>query len=396
MTRNRSRCIVAMIALCTVAATAACSSKSSSGSSDDSTVRIGLEAALTGAYAPVGDDIRDGFQLYLNTHGGKLGGHKVALSIADEGTGASTAAPAAQKLIKQDNVQAITGIVAGDSFAAVSQLTAADNIPLIGANARPAMTQKQLASVWTTSYLSADPGTAIASYIKDKVNGPVYVIGPNYQGGWDEVNGFTDAFKKAGGKLANPTGKTEWTPWPQTTNFLPFLSQIAASGAKAIYTFYAGGDAINFVKQYAQSDAHNIPLYAAGFLTEGGVLGAEGTSAKGIQTVLNYSPDLDNSANRTFVAAWQQAHKGAQPTTFAMASYDAATVLDQAIASIKGSVTSASINAAIGKLGQIDSPRGPWSFDAAHAPVQAWYLRKVALDGQTLANVNVQNLSTLG
>ena len=64
---------------------------------------------------------------------------------------------------------------------------------------------------------------------------------------------------------------------------------------------HAGKPAIDFVKQYAQSDAASLPLYAPGFLVEGGALNAEGDSAKNIYNSLNYSPDLDNQANRTFV-----------------------------------------------------------------------------------------------
>jgi branched-chain amino acid transport system substrate-binding protein len=373
-----------------------CSSGSNAAAGSTGTIKIGLVAALSGVYQSVGVDIRDGFQLYLDTHGGQLGGHRVDVKVADGGEGAKTAQPAAQKLIKSDHVLALTGLVAGDSVAAVAQLSTAAHIPLIGSNARPDL--KDITWVWTTSYMSADPGAAIAGYIHDTTgNGKVYAIGPDYQGGWDELRGFTDAWKGLDGKLANEDGKTTWTPFPATTNYLPYLSKIPDSGAKAVYTFYAGGAAIDFVKQYAQSDAaaQHIPLYAAGFLTEG-VLPAEGAAAGGVYTVLNYSPDLDNAANRTFVADWTKAGHNAPPTTYAMASYDAATVLDHAIASIKGPVTSAAINTALGKLGNIDSPRGPWQFNSNHAPAQKWYLRRVQNDGRALSNVLLQTLTTEG
>jgi branched-chain amino acid transport system substrate-binding protein len=231
--------------------------------------------------------------------------------------------------------------------------------------------------------------------VKDHVDGPVFAIGPDYQGGWDELRGFTDEFLRIGGRLANPDGETLFTPFPQTTNFLPYLSQIAASDAKAVYTFYAGKAAIDFVTQYRQSDVADLPLYGA-FLTEGTILDAQGDAAIGILNVLNYSPDLDNAANREFVAAWSARHDRA-PTTFAMAAYDAAAVLDLAIAAIDGEVTGARINQAIAGLGQIASPRGNWSFNpTTHAPVQKWYLREVRRDGGVLANVMVQELATLG
>lgn len=165
-----------------------------------------------------------------------------------------------------------------------------------------------------------------------------------------------------------------------------------------MYTFYAGKAAIDFVKQYAQSDVADLPLYASGSLTEGSILQAQGDAGEGIQSVSNYVSDLDNDANRKFVSDWNAKHDTA-PTGYAVASYDAAAVLDMAIgaAAEKGEVNSDTINDALGGLGQIESPRGIWAFGKkSHAPVQKWYLREVRKDGKQLSNVTVQDLATLG
>jgi branched-chain amino acid transport system substrate-binding protein len=383
-----------VLALSAVAACGGSAAKSDSGSGGGDTVKIGMLASLSGTYKSVGEDLRDGFQLYLDGHGGKLGGRKVDLVVADEGDGAATAVPAATKLVKQDKVVAMTGVVGGGSVNAVLPLLNENKIPLVGSNARPEV--KDVTRVWHTSYMSDEPGIAIAQYLKETVPGPVYAIGPDYQGGWDELRGFTETFTKAGGQLANPDGKTKFTPFPQTNNFLPYFTEIKNSGAKGVYTFYAGAAAIDFVKQYRQSDAKDIPLYAAGFITEGGVLQAQGEAAKDVYTSLHYAPDLDNPTNRAFVAAYQGKF-GKAPTSYVMASYDAAAVLDKGLAGVKGKVTPESLNEAIGKVGQIDSPRGTWQFGPqTHAPVQKWYLRQVRPDGRALSNVMVQDLATLG
>ncbi|RLL70802.1 ABC transporter substrate-binding protein [Streptomyces sp. Z26] len=373
-------------------AAAGCGGDSDSGSGD--TIKVGLLASLSGTYKPVGTELRSGFELYLDTHDNKLGGKKVEFSVGDEGDGPPTAVPAATKLIKKDKVDVLTGIVANGSYNAVLPLVEKAKIPLVSSNGRPEV--KNVDRLWHTAFLSDEPGAAIAEYVKDEVNGPVYAIGPDYQGGYDELGGFTDAFKKAGGKLANPGGETKWTPFPKTTNFMPYFADIAQSDAKAVYSFYAGKAAIDFVKQYAQSDAADLPLYTA-FVTEGSVLPAQGKAAEDIYSVLNYSADLDNEANRKFVADWSAKHD-APPTTYAMASYDAASVLDKAIAAAddKGEVNSETINDAIGRLGKIESPRGSWEFGKTHSPVQKWYLRQVRPDGKQLANVMVQDLATVG
>ncbi|GAB3856195.1 ABC transporter substrate-binding protein [Dactylosporangium cerinum] len=357
-------------------------------------IKIGLLATLHGTYAAVGTDIQRGFEVYLKSHGGKLGGHPVDLKVADEGDSAASAMPAALNLVNDEHIVAMTGIVGGGTVAAVAPMLREERIPLVSANGRPGM--DTVDGFWSTSFRSSDPGTAIAPFIKSTVAGPVFVIGPDYQGGRDEIGGFVDNFAAAGGKIANPGGEPLWTPFPATTNFMPYFDQIKRTGAKAIYAFYAGKAAIDFVKQYRRSDARTIPLYGA-FLTEGSVLKEEGDAAIGISTVANYSADLQNPENDRFVAAWRQAHpESPTPTTFAMASYDAAAVLDRAIAAAGPRLTPEAINEQIGRLGDIPSPRGTWRFDGSHGPIQKWYLRQVRAGEQGLTNALVQELATIG
>ena len=115
----------------------------------------------------------------------------------------------------------------------------------------------------------------------------------------------------------------------------------------------------------------------------------------GIETALNYSPDLNNTANRVFASAYRKTFSST-PTTYAMASYDAAQVLDKAIRLAGENPNPQQVNLALGKIGQIDSPRGAWQFNQPRTPQQKWYLRRVQLDGRMLSNVVVKELGTLG
>jgi branched-chain amino acid transport system substrate-binding protein len=392
----RLRAVLAVGAVTALAA-AGCSSSTSSKSAakGDSPITIGLITALTGSNKALGPDHQRGFQLYLDTHGDKLGGHTVTLDVGDEANGGAAAVPVAKKMIEQDHVVAIAGIVATPTIQAVVPIATAAGVPVVNTGGRP--TVKDVSHLWTMSFMSTDPGGAMGPYMAQNVQGSVYAFGPDYQGGYDQLRGFTDSFAKAGGKLANDGGKPTFTPFPTTSDFTPYLAKVKPSGAKAIYCFYTGQSAIDFVKAWAQSDAKDIPLYAAGFITEGGTLKAEGSAAKDIITSMNYSPDISSAANRAFVSAWGQKYNGEAPPATAMYSWDAASVLDQAIAKAGSNVTPESINAAIKAMGQIDSPRGTWQLSAdTHVPVQKWYLRKVEMDGTALANVKIGDLATIG
>jgi len=358
-------------------------------------IHIGLMWPQSGVYKVVGDDFARGWQLYLDLHGGKLGGHDIKTTVVDEAEGKQSARTGIKKLLEQDKVDVVVGTISSDAVEAVYPVTTEKHIPYVATGGRPT-TLTDLTWVWHTSWQNKDSGQAIADFIRTTVPGPVYAIGPDYLGGHDQVNGFVEKFTVGGGKLANPGGKPTWTPFPATTNFLPYLNAIAATDARAVFCFFGGTNAIDFVKQYAQSGLPGrIPLFAAGFTTEGAVLAAQGAAADGIYSSLNYAPDLDNPANRTFATEYQKRHDQI-PTLYNVTAYDAALLLDTAIAAAGPNPTPESINAAIGRLGTIASPRGEWRFGVEHSPIQPWYLRQVRADGRGRANVVVQTLTTLG
>ncbi|WP_371640616.1 ABC transporter substrate-binding protein [Streptomyces virginiae] len=355
------------------------------GTGDDNNrsgpVKIGLLVPRSGTYKALGDEMKQGFELYVREYGGRLGGREVQIVVADEGETADSGKAAAEKLVKQDRVLAVGGVVSSATVNGVKDLFESSKIPLVGSNASPT-TLTGTKYIWRTSYVNDEPGKALGAHVAERAGGPVFLIAAGYQAGKDEIEGFKSTFLPAGGTIA---GEEVYTPFPGTKNFQPYLSRIQNSGARAVFCFYAGGAAVDFVKQYRDFGlAGKIPLYAPGFLTEGGVLGGQGDAAEGIRTALNYSADLDNPANRRFAPAYRAAH-GTDPTTYAMASWDAAQVLDKAIGAAGGTVTSETVNAALATVGDIDSPRGTWRFNSGGTPIQPWYLREVRQGANTVA-----------
>ncbi len=359
------------------------------GGGGDGPVKVGLLVPKSGVYAPLGRDMENGFRMYLDAKGGKLGGRTVQLVVADEGGGPETGVPAAQKLIQQDKVTAMVGVVNSAVALGVRDLVADAKVPLIVANAGAnAITGEQRSDyVWRTSFTNGEVAGALGAYVAEQVgNGKVFLAAPDYAAGKEATAGFQETFEVAGGQVAG----TELTPFGTTNNFQPYLARIQRSGAKAVYCFYAGAEAVAFVKQYQQFGlASKIPLYCSGFVTEGGVLAAQGDAALGIRTSLHYSDQIDNPTNRRFVADYSSRY-GAAPTVYAVQAYDAAAVLDQALA--KGTTGDAVVEGLKG-IGEIDSPRGPWRFNDGHGPDQTYYLRETRRQGGRIVNAVVQPLT---
>jgi len=351
----------------------------------------------SGVLAGAGADFIKGWDLFLKVHDNTLGGFDVKTTLVDEADGRQAARDGITKLIGQDHVDVMVGTVSTDAMMTVLQATGGAHIPFVGTGGRPnTIPNLSLDYAWHTSFRIGDAGLALADHVRSSVDGPVWAIGPDFEGGYGFVNGFVGPFTAGGGHLANPNGKPTYTPYPNTTNFVPYLNQILASNAKAVFAFFAGANAIAFVKQYAQVIGKRLPLYVPGPTTEGNaVLAAMGADADGIYSSSNYSASLDNPANHQFVIDFQQKY-GEAPSQSSLIAWDAARVLDLALAGAGPDPTSSSINAAISHLGSIPSPRGYWQFGADHAPTQPWYLCQVRTGPAGRTNAIVQPLEMLG
>ena len=352
----------------------------SDGGSEDGTVKIGLLVPKSGVFAPPGKDMEAGFRLYLDQHDGQLGGKDVEVKVVDEGAGPEHGVPAGTKLAQDESIDVVVGgmdsaVVLGlrDAFEEAKK-------PLIVANAGANDITGKAGSdyIWRTSFSNSEVDAAIGAYVAEEVDGEVYLLGADYAAGDEHLAGFKETFEAAGGKIAG----TQMTPLG-TTNFQPYLQKVHNADPDAVFVFYAGSEAVTFLKQYDQLGLHkDIPLYSSGFLTEGGVLEAQGKSAEGVFTSLHYSSTLVNAKNKTFVKAYTEANE-VPPTVYAMQAYDAAAALDEAL--VIGTSGDEIVEGLQG-IEEVDSPRGPWSFNN-QGPDQTYYLRKVEKKGGAWTNV---------
>jgi len=353
-------------------------------------IKVGLVVPQAGVYASIGADMKHGWELWLERHGGKLGKFEATTVVADEGETPQTGVPAIQKLIQNDQVDVIVGIATSPvALGAQSIVAEAKKLLIVGNAGAGALTAgAKNPYVWRTSFTNAQIAAAMGKYLAGLADaGPVYVIAPDYKAGEEVIRGFKATFSAGGGKIAGEAKPA----FAKTQDYQPFLTGIQASGARATYCFFAGAEAVAFVKQYAQFGlSTQIPLYGTGFLTEGSVMAAQGDAALGIQTALHYSTELDTPVNKEFVAAWRAKFNEA-PAVYSVQMWDAANVLSRALATATA-LDGDSLAKAMGSVGIIDdSPRGPWSFDGQSAK-QKFYLRKVEKRDTGYVNALVADL----
>ena len=152
----------------------------------------------------------------------------------------------------------------------------------------------------------------------------VVTITWKYAAGDESVKGFKEAFEKSGGQVVKELS----LPFPNV-EFQALLTEIAATKPDAVYTFFAGGGAVKFVKDYAAAGLKkSIPLYGAGFITDG-TLEAQGADADGLLTTLHYADSLGTPRDNSFRLAYAKTFK-LQPDVYAVQGYDAAQMLESA------------------------------------------------------------------
>jgi branched-chain amino acid transport system substrate-binding protein len=335
-----------------------------------STVNVGFMAPKSGPYAILGKYLGQGVDLYLDQHGKKIGGRTLNLVQADEGADPKTALPEVRKLLQQDKVVALTGIInSGVGAAAAPALTEA-GVPLL-------TTANDYAGKydhwWNAGWGNFGTTVAMADYLGEQAKQDgVYLIASDYTGGHGVIGQMAGALQERGVKVVGQT----FSPYGTTKDYQPYLAKIKASGAKHVFAFFAGQEAIQFVQQYKQFGLDkSAQLYSNFALTEG-VLGAERDAAEGIVTVSNYSTTLDNPANKAFVDAFTKKFNE-PPTVYAEASYSAMLALDKTIGGMKGAVTGPALQSALASMGDVDSPRGTWTFDQNRGPVENFYILQV-------------------
>jgi branched-chain amino acid transport system substrate-binding protein len=380
----RAAAAVAAVALFATACGGSAVNTSVGSVPESGPVKVGLLVPLTGPFASVGEDVKRGLELYLKQNDQKLGGRSVDVVVADGGGTPAVGIPAAQRLLNQDQVSVVTGVVSSAVASGIRDIFDTAKVPLVLSVAATSGAPSEF--VWRTSQTTRQPGAALGPYLAKQGDiKSVYVIGADYVAGRENVGSFVAAYTKAGGKIAGES----FTPFAQTQDWQPYLASIQKSGADAVYAFYAGSEAVRFVQQYdAFGLKKSIPLYGAGFLTDSDVLKAQGNAALGVRTSNNYSSELDNPANEEFVKAYKEQY-GLLPSTYSLQSFDAVKLLDAGLAAVDGAVTGDKLAQALSTVTKIDSARGQFSFDDDNNPVQNFYLLEVVAssDGQLVNKV---------
>ena len=339
-------------------------------------VKIGMITTLSTKAGYLGEDIRDGFKLAIEQGQGTLGGFPVELLVEDDGRKPEKGRQIAERFMKRDKAQILTGIVFSNVAMAVVPKIVRSGAFYISPNAGPS---KLAGSGCDKNYFNVawqndNLHEAVGEYVTEKGYKNVYLLAPNYPAGKDALAGFKRFYKGGvAGEVYTTLGQADYAAE---------FAALRAAKPDAVYFFLPGGMGINFIKQYAQAGLNKTtPLFGPAFSFDERILKAVGDAAVGVVNGSQWSADLDTPENNAFVAAFRKAY-ARTPTLYASQGYDAALLIGSALKAVDGDVNKADGFRTALEKADFPTVRGSFSFGKNHHPVQDIYVREVIKDEQ--------------
>jgi branched-chain amino acid transport system substrate-binding protein len=339
-------------------------------------VKIGMITTLSTKAGYLGEDIRDGFKLAIEQGQGTLGTVPVELLVEDDGRKPEKGRQIAERFMKRDKAQILTGIVFSNVAMAVVPKVVRSGAFYISPNAGPSKLAGKGCdkNYFNVAWQNDNLHEAVGQYVTEKKFNNVYLLAPNYPAGKDALAGFKRFYKGGvAGEVYTTLGQADYAAE---------LATLRAAKPDAVYFFLPGGMGINFIKQYAQAGLNKTtPLFGPAFSFDERILKAVGDAAVGVVNGSQWSADLDTPENKAFVAAFRKAY-GRTPTLYASQGYDAALLIGSALKAVNGDVNKADAFRTALEKADFPTVRGSFSFGKNHHPVQDIYVREVIKDEQ--------------
>ncbi len=337
-----------------------------------SKVRVGVLLPFTGTYAKLGSHILDAMKLRIAQNGDKLGGRKVEFNVIDSEMNVPKSTQRVNKLVKKEKSHFIVGPVHSGIGINMARMLKNKKVIMIVPNAGANQITGQFCAqnIFRTSFTSWQTAYPAGQAMLKAGHKKVALLYWNYAFGKQTAAAFKESFIAGGGEVVADMP----TPFPKT-EFQSFFTKVAAIKPDAVFTFYSGGGAIKFMKDYAAAGLQGkIPLWGT-FLTEGTAKGA-GSASEGIISTLHYSTELENPTNVYFKKDFKKA-TGDDADVFAIQGFDTGSLLIQGMSAVGGDTDATMDLTNAMRSARIASPRGSFTFSKANHPIQDIYLREV-------------------
>lgn len=319
-----------LIGILVALVTAALAAVGPAGAQAQEPVRIGVPMTTSGIAAQVGVDNRNGIVLAAKQKKTLLG-RPIQLLIEDVEGKSEVAVRKAEKMVFKDGAVAILGVAFSNEGLAIANEMDRLGVPFLTTNVMTPQLYGIHKYVFRAGQL-ADDQTATANVkgilaIPDLKKRVFYVLADDYAWGHSCAESFIQLAEKHGIRVHNPKYDNAALT---VTDWSPFVSKVAASGADAVYSCLRSPIVPRFVKQATEFGLmKRVKVVAGGSPSEAALESAPETQV-GIVTASAWSWDIDTPASRKFAKEYWEEFKSVPPSQGAQA-YLGAMMLFNAI-----------------------------------------------------------------
>jgi urea transport system substrate-binding protein len=312
-------------------------------------VKIGFLTALTGLETILGETQLNCFKLAvdeINARGG-AGGRKIEYIVEDDQTTTKGCIDKARKLIFQDKVDCIIGLIASlEHVATRSVTTPAKKLLIYTTYYEGEVCERYFAATGAVPNQQIDP---YVPWLIKNVGKSVYIMGSDYIWPRRSAVAIQAAFERNGGKVLG----VDFFPFG-TQDFGPAYEKIKGANPDIVWGMTAGADGVTATKQY-RSFGMKAQLVSQGY--DEIYSFAHPDLIEGAISSLPYFMSLDTPKNKEFVANYQKKFgKGKPVNAIGEAAYDAAWLYALAVGKA-GSTDVEKVIPALSKV-EFNAPQG--------------------------------------
>lgn len=351
-------------------------------------VKLGVVGPLTGPFAVMGEQWRQGIETYLALHGNVINGRKIEVIYRDTTGNPATAKQLTQELVTREKVSFLGGYgLTPEANASAAVINSAKIPTFLFHVASPSSMTLSPYFVRVGQNIATN-GAVSASWALKAGKTKAYIAIADYGPGHDFAKGFRDYYTSHGGEIV----REDAIPL-NTVDFSPFAERIDGTAPQYLAMFIPpGAPAVSMVKALA----------ARGILAKTLVVGQGEAEDPDIQlfdgailnfhSVIYYSSTQDTPENKRFVDALK-AKFGPQalPSTFTVGGYDSMALIFKVLSDEANAGDGETVMRSLVGYSYA-SPRGQVTIAPSRELVEDFIVRRVEKTADGLRNVIIDTI----
>jgi branched-chain amino acid transport system substrate-binding protein len=354
------------------------------------TIKIGINAPMTGDIPKVGEGTKFAAQMWLediNKAGGlKVGDktYKVELVIEDNESKAESAVKAATKMIVEDEVLAIVGPQASKQAVPAGAVCNSYKTPMISPWSTNPDTTKDRPFVFRGCFLDPFQGPVLANFITQEFHFSKAAV--LYDVASDYPKGLAEFFKDAWEKLHGPGSVVAYESFTtKDTDFSSQLTKIIRSGAEVLFTpqYY---NEVALIVQQAHELGWNKPIVGSDSWGSAETVALCGKDCYGLFFSTHYAAAGATGATKAFIDRYSKTY-GYVPDDVGALTWDSMGIVQTAIQNC-GKITGKiekdrqCVRDALAKIKEFDGITGKMTFTEQGDPLKCAVVVRISDKGE--------------